>query len=194
MAKWRRSSLPLLFLSYAALMTNFEASASQIYSFELINEFPHDPTAFTQGLLYGGNNTLFESTGLYGQSSVRQVLLQSGKVQALHRMSNSYFGEGLTLLDGRLFQVTWKKRVGFIYDQYNFSKVEKFFHQMKDGWGLATDGRVIFGSDGTSTLYQLDPQNMKVIRQTTVKYKDHEIFNLNELEYVNGEVWANVWQ
>ncbi|KAL7229814.1 hypothetical protein ACSBR2_008382 [Camellia fascicularis] len=170
------------------------ALSHQIYSVQVVNEFPHDPTAFTQGLLYGGNDILFESTGLNGQSSVRKVALQTGKVEALHKMDYSYFGEGLTLLGDRLFQVTWLEKTGFVYDRNNLSKVEKFTHQMQDGWGLATDGEILFGSDGTSTLYHIDPRTFKVIQKRTVKYEDHEVYNLNELEYVNGEIWANVWQ
>uniref|UniRef100_A0A5B6Z8K5 Putative glutaminyl-peptide cyclotransferase n=1 Tax=Davidia involucrata TaxID=16924 RepID=A0A5B6Z8K5_DAVIN len=172
----------------------FNTHSNHLYSIEVVNEFPHDPKAFTQGLLYGGNDTLFESTGLNGQSSVRKVALQTGKVEVLQKMDNSYFGEGLTLLGDRLFQVTWLEKTGFIYDRNNLSKFEKFTHQMQDGWGLATDGKVLFGTDGTSTFYQIDPQTLKVIGKQTVKYKGNEVHNLNELEYVNGEVWANVWQ
>ncbi|KAF8412200.1 hypothetical protein HHK36_000160 [Tetracentron sinense] len=206
--------------------STFGIPSTQIYSIEVLNEFPHDPKAFTQGLLYGGNDTLFESTGQYGEisvfkllascinaldavhdafttvlfckgmgvSSVRKVALQTGKVEILQKMDGSYFGEGLTLFDERLFQVVWLERTGFIYDRYNLKKFEKFTHQMRDGWGLATDGKVLFGSDGSSTLYQLDPRTLKVIGKETVKYKGHEVYNLNELEYINGEVWANVWQ
>ncbi|CAK9176910.1 unnamed protein product [Ilex paraguariensis] len=171
-----------------------EISSNQLYSIEVVNEFPHDPDAFTQGLLYGGNDTLFESTGLYKHSSVRKVDLQTGKVVALQKMDNFYFGEGLTLLGERLFQVTWLEKTGFIYDRNNLSKFEKFSHEMQDGWGLATNGKVLFGSDGTSTLYQIDPSTLKVIIKQTVRYRGHEVHNLNELEYVYEEVWANVWQ
>ncbi|XP_044504443.1 glutaminyl-peptide cyclotransferase [Mangifera indica] len=164
-----------------------------IYTIEVLNEFPHDPGAFTQGLLYVDDDTLYESTGLYGKSSVRRVALKTGKVEAFQEMDDSYFGEGLTLFGERLFQVTWLRQKGFIYDQYNLSKVQEFNHQMKDGWGLATDGKVLFGSDGSSTLYQIDPQTFKVIRKNIVKYKGREIRSLNELEFINGEVWANVW-
>ncbi|XP_058105283.1 glutaminyl-peptide cyclotransferase isoform X4 [Magnolia sinica] len=170
---FRTSFLPsvlLLFcvaaLFYATSKITFGASSSEIYTFDIVNEFPHDPKAFTQ-------------------------------VQAIHQMDGSYFGEGLTLLGERLFQVTWLKKTGFIYDRHDLSKWKMFTHQMNDGWGLATDGKVIFGSDGTSTLYQLDPQSLKglsILRKVTVTYKGREIFYLNELEYVNGEVWANVWQ
>ncbi|KAL3834330.1 hypothetical protein ACJIZ3_009066 [Penstemon smallii] len=165
-----------------------------ICGIEVVNEFPHDPNAFTQGLLYAGNDTFFESTGLYGRSSVRKVALGTGKVEAIQNLHKSYFGEGLTLLGERLFQVTWLKKTAFIYDSNNLSKVEMFTNPMPDGWGLATDGKVLFGSDGTSTLYAIDPQSLKVVKRHIVRYKGHEVHNLNELEYVNGEVWANVWQ
>ncbi|KZV43326.1 glutaminyl-peptide cyclotransferase-like [Dorcoceras hygrometricum] len=165
-----------------------------VYSAEVVRVFPHDPNAFTQGLLYAGNDTFFESTGLNGRSSVRKVALGTGKVEAIHEMQHSFFGEGLTLLGEKLFQVTWLQNTGFIYDRNNLSQIGTFVNQMNDGWGLATDGKVIFGSDGSSTLYQLDPRTFKVILKQTVKFKGHEVHNLNELEYVNGEVWANVWQ
>ncbi|KAH6835047.1 glutaminyl cyclase [Perilla frutescens var. hirtella] len=171
-----------------------EPSIDRVYNVKVVNEFPHDPNAFTQGLLYAGNDTLFESTGLYGHSSVRRVAIGTGKVEDIHKMESSYFGEGLTLLGDRLFQVAWLTKTGFIYDRNNLNKINKFTNQMQDGWGLATDGKIIFGSDGTSTLYQIDPQTMKVVRKHTVKYKGDEVHNLNELEYVAGEVWANVWQ
>ncbi|RVW41945.1 Glutaminyl-peptide cyclotransferase [Vitis vinifera] len=132
-------------------------------------------------------------------------------VEALQKMDDSYFGEGLTLLGERskftvdsnililcvfcrLFQVTWLKKTGFIYDRNDLSKFETFTNHMRDGWGLATNGEVLFGSDGTSILYQIDPQSMKVIGEHVVKYKGHEVHNLNELEFVDGEIWANVWQ
>ncbi|KAL3630641.1 hypothetical protein CASFOL_023625 [Castilleja foliolosa] len=166
----------------------------RIYSVEVVKEFPHDPNAFTQGLLYAGNDTLFESTGLNRRSSVRRVDIGTGKVLTIHKMQDSYFGEGLTLFGDRLFQLTWLKKTGFIYDRNNLSELKTFRHQMQDGWGLATDGVVLFGSDGTSTLYQIDPQTFKVVKKHIIKYKGHEVHNLNELEYVNGEIWANVWQ
>ncbi|KAM3353895.1 hypothetical protein ACQJBY_024844 [Aegilops geniculata] len=178
----------------AALLRRPAPAAARFYSFDLVREYPHDPEAFTQGLLYAGNDTLFESTGLYHQSSVRKVDLQTGKVLDQHQMDGHMFGEGLTLLDDRLFQVTWLKNDGFIYNQHNFSKRESFTHKMRDGWGLATDGKILFGSDGTSSLYQLDPISLEVTKMVTVKYQDNDISYINELEYINGEVWANVWQ
>ncbi|XP_071728937.1 glutaminyl-peptide cyclotransferase-like [Rutidosis leptorrhynchoides] len=166
----------------------------KIYDIQIVNEFDHDPAAFTQGLLYGGNNTLFESTGLNGHSSVRKVNLQTAKIEALHKMNNTYFGEGLTLLGERLYQLTWLTKTGFIYDRHNLSKFETFSHHMHDGWGFATDGKFLFGSDGSSSLYQINPQTMEVIAEKVVTYKEHEVLNLNELEYINNEIWANIWQ
>ncbi|PHU23149.1 Glutaminyl-peptide cyclotransferase [Capsicum chinense] len=185
--------ISLIILLRFIVLSEAEASYGA-YKVKVINEFPHDPQAYTQGLLYAENNTLFESTGLYGRSSVRKVALLNGKVETLHEMQYSDFGEGLTLLGERLFQLTWLQDTGFIYDRYNFSKFKKFTHHMQDGWGLATDGEVLFGSDGTSTLYKIDPKTMKVIRKQVVKSQGHEVDYLNELEYVKDEVWANVYE
>eukprot|EP01018_Ginkgo_biloba_P019750 Gb_26058 [translate_table: standard] len=173
----------------------FNAKANiRFHTYDIVSEFPHDPEAFTQGLLYGGNDTLYESTGLYGRSSVREVHLQTGKVQKLYKMKDADFGEGLTLLGERLFQVTWLTKLGFIYDRFNLSKVESFHHPMKDGWGLASDGTNLFGSDGSSTMYYLDPITLREKNNVIVNYEGYEVSYLNELEYVNGEVWANIWQ
>lgn len=167
---------------------------ARFQTFEVLNEFPHDQKAFTQGLQYGGNDTLYESTGLYGQSSVREVHLQTGKILKAHQMNHTHFGEGLALLDERLFQVTWLTNVGYIYDRLTISEVGSFHHPMNDGWGLTSDGENLFGSDGTSTIYYFDPLTFKEKRRVIVKYEGFEVYYLNELEYINGEVWANVWQ
>ncbi|GJN01182.1 hypothetical protein PR202_ga18427 [Eleusine coracana subsp. coracana] len=184
--------LPLLLLAVPCGRAD-SPPTTRFYSFDLVHEYPHDQNAFTEGLLYGGNDTLFESTGLYNQSSVRKVDLQTGKVLVQEQMDGDIFGEGLTLLGNKLFQLTWMNDIGFIYDRHNFSERESFTHKMKDGWGLATDGEVLFGTDGTSTLYQLDPKSLEVMKMVTVRYHGNEVLNLNELEYVNGEVWANVY-
>lgn len=179
----------------ASPRTSLKTSKSvQIYTGDVVNEFHHDRKAFTQGLLYWKNDTLYESTGLYGQSSLRRVALRTGKVEAEYKMDDASFGEGLTLLGERLYQLTWLRQLGFIYDRNNLSKLATFTHQMNDGWGLATDGKIFFGSDGSSTLFHIDPQTMKVIQKQTIRYEGHEVHNLNELEFVKGEVWANVWQ
>ncbi|XP_074282230.1 glutaminyl-peptide cyclotransferase-like isoform X2 [Silene latifolia] len=189
--KWlTRLSVTAILLSFFFLFgissnTLFASRKTQlnplVYSVEIVNEFPHDPRAFTQGLVYWGNDTLYESTGLYGQ------------VETQHKMDRSIFGEGLTLLGERLYQVTWLRKTGFIYERENFNNLTTFSHHMEDGWGLATDGKTLFGSDGSSTLYQMDPHTMKVIQKQTVKYEGHEVRYLNELEFINGEIWANIF-
>ncbi|CAN1180687.1 Glutaminyl-peptide cyclotransferase [Linum perenne] len=165
-----------------------------IYEIDVVKEYPHDPEAFTQGLLYAGNDSFYESTGLYDKSTVRRVNLQTGKVEAIQAMDGQWFGEGLTLIGERLLQVTWLTRTGFIYHRSNLSKIGEFKHPMEDGWGLATDGKVLFGSDGSTKLYQLDPRTFKVIKEHTVTYNGLNVRYINELEYINGEIWANVWQ
>ncbi|XP_057527622.1 glutaminyl-peptide cyclotransferase-like [Amaranthus tricolor] len=174
--------------------TSLKTHSPQIFTADVVHEFPHDRQAFTQGLIYWKNDTLYESIGLYGQSAVRKVALRTGKVKAENKMDDSSFGEGLTLLNERLYQLTWLQKIGYIYDRSKLSKIAKFTHQMNDGWGFATDGKILFGSDGSSTLYQMDPQTMKVISKQIIRYEGLEVHNLNELEFVNGEVWANIWQ
>lgn len=164
-----------------------------VYTYEIVNEFNHDPTAFTQGLVYAGNDTLYESTGMYGSSSVRRVAVKSGEVLQLHQMEEKYFGEGLTLLNHRLFQVAWRVTFGFIYDESTLSLLDSFKHPMQDGWGLTTDGKVLYGSDGTSTIYVMQPSTFAEERKFMVKDGEKEITSLNELEYIDGELWANVW-
>ncbi|XP_057847545.2 glutaminyl-peptide cyclotransferase isoform X2 [Cryptomeria japonica] len=155
-------------------LKDFDLSA-RFHAYKVLNEYPHDPEAFTQ-------------------SSVREVHLQTGEVKRLHRMKYADFGEGLTLLNERLLQLTWLTNVGYTYDQFNFSEVKRFQHPMKDGWGLANDGKNLFGSDGSSTMYYFDPVTFREKYRVTVKYEGIEVSHLNELEYINGEVWANVWQ
>ncbi|CAO2821218.1 unnamed protein product [Amaranthus hypochondriacus] len=174
--------------------TSVKTQSPLMYTANVVNEYPHDRKAFTQGLLYWKNDTFYESIGLYKQSAVRKVALRTGKVEVDSKMDDSSFGEGLVLLNERLYQLTWLQQIGYIYDRSNLSKLAKFTHQMNDGWGLATDGKILFGSDGSSTLYQMDAQTMKVIQKHIIRYKGLEVHNLNELEFVNGEVWANVWQ
>lgn len=160
--------------------------------FEVIHSWPHDPQAFTQGLVYR-EGRLYESTGIRGESDVREVELETGRVLRGHELARQYFGEGLALLGGRLYQLTWDSRVGFIYDAATFQEVGRFSYA-SEGWGLTDDGTSLILSDGTSTLRFLDPSTFEVRRSVKVTDGDHEVWQLNELEYVNGEVYANVWK
>jgi len=161
-------------------------------SYEVINVYPSDAAAFTQGLIYLDGN-LYESTGLYGQSSLRRVDLESGEVLQKISLSSEDFGEGLTAWEDILVQLTWREGRGYVYDPEDFS-LEKQFNYDTEGWGLTHDGKQLIMSDGTSTLYFLDPQSFQVKDSVTVTYQGEEIVRLNELEYIHDEVYANIWQ
>jgi glutaminyl-peptide cyclotransferase len=158
----------------------------------VINIYPHDPSAFTQGLIYT-NGVLYESTGLNGRSSLRRVALETGEVLQRRDIPQEYFAEGLTLFDDRLIQLTWQNRVGFVYDQDTFQPTGTFSYT-SEGWGITHDSSQLIMSDGSATLRFLDPQTFEVQRAVTVTSDGQPVVRLNELEYVNGEVWANVWQ
>ncbi len=157
----------------------------------MINTYPHDRGAFTQGLVYL-DGAFLESTGLNGQSTLRKVDLKTGKVFKQVEVPAQYFAEGLALLNGKLFQLTWQNQKGFVYDLESF-KLEKEFSYTGEGWGLTTDGQSLIMSDGTSQIRFLDPVTFEVKRTINVQDHGRPIGNLNELEYVKGEIYANIW-
>ena len=186
--------IPILLLITALLL--FSLSAAQIandityYSYEVINTYPHDIDAFTQGLIFE-EGYLYESTGRWGHSSLRRVKLESGEVEKIHHLDDEYFGEGLTIFDNKFYQLTWKAGVGFIYDR-NFNLINKF-HYDTEGWGLTTDGKFLIMSDGSSNLYFLDPETMTVRKKLPVTLHGEPLDNINELQYIDGQIFANVW-
>lgn len=161
-------------------------------SYEVTDHFPHDPTAYTQGLVWA-DSVLYESTGLYGHSDVRRVDPRSGRVLASKPLTANRFGEGLALLKGRLYQLTWKEGVAYTYDAATLAPRDSF-HYSGEGWGLAIDGTSLIMSDGSDSLRFLSPVTFQVQRVVHVRYHDAPFSQLNELEYVNGEVVANVYQ
>jgi glutamine cyclotransferase len=161
-------------------------------SYEVTGRFPHDPTAYTQGLVWA-DSILFESTGLYGHSELRRVDLRSGRVLASRPLTADRFGEGLALLKGRLYQLTWKEGVAYAYDAATLAPRDSF-HYAGEGWGLATDGTSLIMSDGSDSLRVLSPATFQVQRVVHVRYNGAPLYQVNELEYVNGEVLANVYQ
>ncbi len=163
------------------------------YTVEVVNSYPHDPAAYTQGLLYHAGH-LYESTGLYGQSSLRKVDPGSGRVLAKVQVARELFAEGLALLDGRLFQLTWKEGRGFVYELETLARVGQFDLPSAEGWGLTTDGLSLILSDGSQRLYFLDPASRAVRRTLEVALDGAPVTRLNELEYVRGEILANVWR
>lgn len=161
------------------------------YGFKVVAVYPHDPNAFTQGLVVE-HGQLYEGTGQYGASTVRRVDLKSGRVQKLHAINDAQFGEGITILDDKLYQLTWKNGLAFVYDVENFN-IQQTLRYPTEGWGLTHDGKALILSDGSATLRFLDPATFETRREITVRDGDQPIDRLNELEYVDGEIWSNVW-
>jgi glutamine cyclotransferase len=173
--------------------TAFQAKEQQVpvLGIKVVKTFPHDPHAFTQGLEYYGG-FLYESTGETGQSSVRKIELETGKVLHKTELSSEYFGEGLTIFRGKIYQLTWLTKVGFVYDLGTFRKLREF-HFYGEGWGLAHDAANLILSDGTNTLRYLDPETFAVVRKLEVYDEKQAVTNLNELEYIENDIYANVW-
>jgi len=161
------------------------------YGYEIVNIWPHDSNAFTQGLILM-DGKLLESTGQEGFSSLRRVELETGKVLKKVDVPEPYFAEGLAALNGKLYQLTWQHKVGFIYDAQTFEKQGQFNYD-GEGWGLTTDGTSLILSDGTNRIRFIDPAGFRVTRSIQVLDQNRPVNELNELEYVNGEIYANVW-
>lgn len=169
------------------------AAQPAIYGYQVLNVFPHDPTAFTQGLVYQ-DGIFYEGTGLRGQSTLRRVDPATGEVLQGVRLPDQYFGEGIAVLGDRLYQLTWQENTGFIYDKASFELLGTW-NYAGEGWGLTTDGQRLIMSDGSHELRFLDPVTMQELGRVAVLDGDGlPVTRLNELEWVEGEVWANVWQ
>ena len=160
------------------------------YKIEVVKEYTHDTGAYTQGLFFSGGR-FYESTGQFGQSSFREVELATGKVLSQMNFQERYFGEGSVMLDGKLFILTWRNQVAFVYDAATLQYLQTYSYP-REGWGLTTDGKSLIASDGSSRLYFLTP-DFKQQRYVTVKMDDRPVRLLNELEYIDGKVWANVY-
>ncbi len=159
--------------------------------YKVVQSYPHDTEAFTQGLIYD-KGIMFESTGQKTSSSLRETELKTGKVVRQLDLDDNLFGEGITLYGDRLYLVTWQNKVGFVYEKSTFKVINKIYYAT-EGWGLTTIGNKIVMSDGTNTLYYYDPETFTVISRIEVYDNEQKIDSLNELEYINGEIWANVW-
>lgn len=164
--------------------------SSKETSFLIVNTYPHDPEAFTQGLIYH-EGQLFEGTGLYERSSLRRVDLETGEVLQLVDLPPDVFGEGITILDNRIYMLTWREWTCYVYD-LDF-ELQKTFNYPTEGWGLTHNGNYLIMSDGTSTLRLLDPGSFQITDTITVRYNGNPLDNLNELEYVDGLIYANIW-
>ena len=161
------------------------------YNYKVINAYPHDREAFTQGLFYD-NRVLYESTGQETKSTLREVEPETGRVLRQLNLSTDLFGEGITLYKDRIYQVTYTSKVGFVYDKSTFNQVNKIYYQTQ-GWGLTTINDQIVMSDGTNILYFFEPEMFTVVSRLEVYDNEKKVDQLNELEYINGEIWANIW-
>jgi glutaminyl-peptide cyclotransferase len=167
-------------------------AAVPVYGYEVVHAYPHDTRAFTEGLFYL-NGFLYESTGLEQQSSIRKVRLETGEVVQKIDVPPKYFGEGIVNWKRHLVSLTWKSQIGFVYDLATL-KVQRQFSYPGEGWALTQDGKRLIMSDGTPDLRFLDPDSLKEIGRITVTYDGKPVRNVNELEWVNGKIYANVWE
>lgn len=181
-----RSKL-LLFIALAA--TRPFAIADD--SYRVVHAYPHDAQAFTQGLVYV-DGALYESTGINGKSSLRKEDLATGRILQFHDVPSKYFAEGLTDWGDTLVQLTWETHIGFVYDRASFRLLRTFQFEGQ-GWGLTHDGKNLILSDGTATLRFLDPENFRQVRRITVKDQGNPVTQLNELEFIHGQIYANIW-
>jgi glutamine cyclotransferase len=161
------------------------------YTYRIINTYPHDPKAFTEGLAFE-DGFFYEGTGRRGRSTLRQVVPETGEILQSHRLPNQYFGEGITLYHDRIMQLTWQSNVGFIYDEDSFEQVGSFSYPT-EGWGITHDGEHLIMSDGSATLHFLDPETFTELHRIEVRDEGVPVTKLNELEYIEGKIYANVW-
>ncbi len=185
------ASLVAVLFFAASCATAAEERAAPTFGFEVIHAYPHDPNAFTQGLIFL-DGTLYESTGLNGRSTVRKVQLETGKVLQQAVVDSVYFAEGMTNWGPDLVQLTYKNQRGFVYDRASF-KIKQRFSYEGEGWGLTQDGKRLIMSDGSAQLRFIDPVSLQETGRVTVKDGTRPVTELNELEFVHGEILANIW-
>ena len=164
---------------------------SRTYTYKVINTFPHDRKAFTQGLVFE-DGVLYEGTGLPGRSTLRKVELETGNVLQTRKLSDEFFGEGITIYESNIIQLTFLSNIGFVYNKHTFELVREFNYPTQ-GWGITHNGSHLIMSDGTPILYFLDPATFERVSRITVYDRDVLVWRLNELEYVEGQIYANVW-
>src|SRR5688572_15592049 len=189
----RKMNLSIALLLLLATSDDRVLAQAPVQGYQIINQYPHDTSAFTQGLVLQ-DGVLYESTGLYGASSLRAVDLQTGTVLRRANVAPEFFAEGMTIFQGKVFQLTWQSQTGFIYDPATFTELGRFFY-VGEGWGLTHDDEHLIMSDGTNQIRFLDPKSFQVVRQISVyDSQGSPLTNINELELINGEIYANIWQ
>jgi len=175
-------------------ITILNDKAPVIYSYKILNEYPHDITSYTQGLEFY-NGILYESTGQYGESKLRKVKHVTGEIIKSINLDNQFFGEGLTVLNNKVYQLTWKEGIGLVYNAETLEKTGSFnYGKSKEGWGLCNDGKAIYKSDGSNKIWKLHPETLAEEDYIQIFTNTGKIDNLNELEYINGKIYANIYQ
>ncbi|MCI5189825.1 MAG: glutaminyl-peptide cyclotransferase [Candidatus Electrothrix sp. AS4_5] len=182
----------LLWQGRASATTQPQIPQPKQYSYTVVQEYPHDPKAFTQGLAWD-KGEMYEGTGLYGRSSLRSVALQTGVVNRQQNYTWQYFAEGITIFQGKIYQLTWRNNKVFLFDKKNFSLLKTWAYP-REGWGITHNGKELIASDGTAFLFFLDPQTLKEKRSILVQDHQGPVTQLNELEYIRGAIYANVWK
>jgi glutaminyl-peptide cyclotransferase len=162
-------------------------------SYDIVNEYPHDPTAFTEGLEFK-DGILYESTGNYGRSDIRKTDLKTGKVLLSHKMDSRYFGEGLTLLNGKLYQLTYREGKGFVYDPATLKEEQTFTFNTDEGWGMTNNGTYLIFDDGTNILHYINPSTFKEVKKLAITDEHGPVNEINELELIHGYFYANQWK
>ena len=175
----------------ALFITSLSDISPVAYRYRVVKSYPHDSRAYTQGLVYD-NGIFYESTGQQGESSLRKVEIETGRVLSQVNLDGSLFGEGVALLGDRIYQLTWTTKVGFVYEKETLKQVNRIYYQTQ-GWGLTTMGDRLVMSDGTNVIWFLDP-DFNVLSSVEVWDNKGMVDNLNELEMIDGELWANIWQ
>jgi len=177
---------------YSNLEPSTNSNVIPVYTYKVVNTYPHDQSAFTEGLVFE-DGVLYEGTGLHGYSTLRRVKLETGEILQICELPPQLFGEGVTICGNKIIQLTWQSHIGFVYDKYSFKLLKKFNYP-DEGWGITYDGKHLIMSDGTETLHFLDPETFEEIGQIEVYANDIPVTRINELEYIQGEIYANIWQ
>lgn len=181
-------------LPLAAVLSVYSCHPSDtvVYGYKVVRTYPHDPNAFTQGLVFE-NGFLYEGTGLYGSSTLRRLELETGNILHIRQLPSHFFGEGMTVYEDNVIQLTWKSNLGFVYDKDTF-ELQKNFRYPGEGWGITHNGKHFIVSDGTSTLRFLDPNTFQEVNRIVVCKDGIPVDKLNELEYIQGKIYANIWR
>jgi len=177
---------------YSNLEPSTNSKIIPVYTYKVVTAYPHDRSAFTEGLVFE-DGLLYEGTGLHGNTTLRRVKLETGEILQICKLPPPFFGEGVTIYGNKIIQLTWRSHIGFVYNKYNFKLLQKFNYP-DEGWGITHDGKHLIMSDGTSMLHYLDPETFEEIYQIEVTANGIPVTGINELEYIQGEIYANIWK